>query len=209
MNRLFNLLIVLVLAFLPIVAQTPESIAFDNAYWASFPPEVQALRTMEPLSAAREEKATALAVSGIIIDRNIHALGAVSPFYEMRLREKYGYTWVPSILQPPGVGTDHPWFMMPPGINAPGIQPYPVNPPAGSVKVSSKIADYPAFAKETPPPAVDNTIVGAYNVGNYYFSGPGDSKDIPAGTVVTEARGKFAKKVWYTPFGASVMWEKL
>lgn len=212
MKRTAVLLSLLVVALIFGMAQVSvsEVTQFDNAYWASFKPEVQALRKMEPFSPEREQKAIELALAGAVIDRNLHAIGATSPYYEMKLREKYGYTWVPSLLQAPGIGTDHPAFMMPPGVNAPGIQPYPVNAPSGAVKVSTKLEDYPPYAAPNPGEVVvDKTIVGAYNVGTYYHAGPGDSKDIPAGTIVTEPRGKFVKKVFFNPFGGSVVWEKI
>jgi hypothetical protein len=163
--------------------------AFDNAYWAHQPPEVQALRNIPDPSSA----ALGLAAKGFTIDVPI-MIWKWDAWKVMRLREQYGYTWVPSALQPP--------IQEPPGIVVPGLQPYdPNNPPPGSIKVSLNVADYPAYPT---PPAPTPDYVGPLNFGNVYFSIGNDP--IPDGATVTDSRGTFLKhrQVVQTPFGPMV-----
>lgn len=101
--------------------------AFDNAYWASQPAAVQALRTM-PDSSQKTALAAQLATEGYSIDVPIMVWGW-DPSIVTSMRQAEGYTWVPSALQNP--------VEMLPGLPAMGsITAYnPNNPPAGSIAV--------------------------------------------------------------------------
>jgi hypothetical protein len=101
--------------------------AFDNAYWASQPAPVQALRTMQNQE-QREAVATQLANEGYSIDVPIMVWGW-DPSITMAMRQSEGYTWVPSALQNP--------VEVAPGLpNLGTLAAYnPNNPPAGSITV--------------------------------------------------------------------------
>jgi len=179
----------------PVNPTPDDNPVFDAAYWAAQPPEVQALQNLSSPATT----AIALAAKGFTIDVPI-MIWKWDPWKVMRLRQSYGYTWVPSALQPP--------IQEAPGIFEPGLTPYdPNNPPAGSIKVSTNIADFPAFVPPAPPPSptpVVSDYVGALNFGNVYFALPGDST--PDGVIVTDPRGSFLKHrtVTQTPFGPMI-----
>jgi hypothetical protein len=140
----------------------------------------------------------ALATRGFTVDVPI-MVWKWDPWKVMRLREQYGYTWVPSALQAP--------IQEPPGFNVPGLTPYdPNNPPTGSIKVSTNIADYPPFNPPAPPPLPVTVTdwVGGLNFGNTYFALTGDPT--PDGVTVTDPRGTFLKHrhVTQTPFGPMI-----
>jgi hypothetical protein len=100
--------------------------AFDDAYWAKQPQAVQALRTMSNY-AEKTKAAAALAAQGYTIDVPIMVWGW-DPAKITTARQSYGYTWVPSALQPDVAEA--------PGMNLPGMTAYdPKNPPSGSVAV--------------------------------------------------------------------------
>jgi hypothetical protein len=102
----------------------------DQAYWAEQPPAVQALQNMDP--ADRGAAALQLAQQGYTIDVPIMAWGW-DPLTTMVERQNYGYTWVPSAMQP----------MVPlaPGLSFPGLQSYdPKSPPEGSIAVTTNFA---------------------------------------------------------------------
>jgi hypothetical protein len=101
--------------------------AFDNAYWASQPAPVQALRTMQNQE-QREAVATQLANEGYSIDVPIMVWGW-DPSITTAMRQSEGYTWVPSALQNP--------VEVAPGLpNLGTLAAYnPNNPPAGSITV--------------------------------------------------------------------------
>ena len=133
--------------------------AFDAAYWASFPPAVAALQSMQvdvEISPAppngRTQTAINLAKQGFVIDTETMVYGW-GPYLMMSDRQAFGFTWVPSLLQaPPTIA---------PGVNDPGVAAYnPNNPPAGSIKVSTNLADYPPYATPAPVPTVTD-LVGA------------------------------------------------
>jgi hypothetical protein len=79
--------------------RTPSEI-FNDAYWAHFAPEVQALRDM-PHGKARENAAETLAKAGHVIDVPIQAWGW-DPWKVMNLRQHYGMQFVPSALMAGG-----------------------------------------------------------------------------------------------------------
>ena len=102
-------------------------LAFDNAYWASQPAAVQALRTMQNPD-QRTALATQLANEGYSIDVPIMVWGW-DPSIVTSMRQADGYTWVPSALQNPVEAA--------PGLTGMGsIAAYDSkNPPAGSIAV--------------------------------------------------------------------------
>jgi hypothetical protein len=176
---------------------------FNVAYWESKPPEVKTLKPMEHITIERVDAAQALATKGFIIDAMIDAYG-LSPWDVMKTREVNGYTWYPSLLQPP--------VIIAPGIIAPGMPVYdPDNPPAGSIKVSTKLEDYPPFNPPIVPevPVVAQGVPWFERVLGYGKCAvmPGDLT--PSGTVYTDAAGaKWTKILIYGPFGAWAWWEK-
>ena len=121
-------------------AQTPNTTASTtpasemtpaDAYWASQPAAVQALRyAPDDQKAAMAQQ---LASEGYTIDVPIMVWGW-DPLATMIQRQEDGYTWVPSALQP---SVD-----IAPGVSMPGQTSYnPNNPPAGSIQVSTAFAD--------------------------------------------------------------------
>ena len=72
---------------------------FDDAYWAKQPAPVQALRDIDDED-QRMQLAGQLARQGYAIDVPIMIWGW-DPAKVTNLRMSYGYTWVPSALQPP------------------------------------------------------------------------------------------------------------
>lgn len=181
---------------------TPDQ--FNDLYWAAQPPEVRALRDMPRTSPedadARYTKAVELATKGFVIDTQIHAEG-LEPWATMWLRLRYGYTWVPSILQVPN-------FDLAPGISGmPGDGYDPHNPMPGSIAVSLEADDYPAYEQAppvvvaTPPakpgPALTATIRSAVA-----------GENSPSGTVWVDENGaKWVKVAVRVPFGWHVWWE--
>ncbi|HTR35051.1 MAG TPA: hypothetical protein VMH80_04070 [Bryobacteraceae bacterium] len=98
----------------------------DDAYWAAQPAAVQQLRTITN-ETQRTAVARELASEGYTIDVPIMVWGW-SPQTTTQLRQSYGYTWVPSGLQPS--------IPVAPGVNFPGLPSYdPNNPPPGSILV--------------------------------------------------------------------------
>ena len=174
---------------------------FNAAYWASFPEDVQILNNLESFSDERMAKAVELAIAGTVVDGEIQARG-MDPWATMKLREGYGYAWVPSLLQPP--------ITLAPGIMVPGVVPYnPAAPPVGSIKVSSNIMDYPPFVVPVPPPTP--SIIPAKPMftipqgpGRYSVL-PGDTS--PSGTTYDGPEGHFVKVLVASPFGSWAYWE--
>jgi len=101
--------------------------AFDQAYWASQPPAVQALQNIQNPE-QRASVATQLANEGYSIDVPIMVWGW-DPSVTTAIRQSEGYTWVPSALQSPVEDA--------PGLASMGsIAAYdPTNAPAGSITV--------------------------------------------------------------------------
>jgi hypothetical protein len=174
---------------------------FDQAYWASQPPEVQALPGISD-STQRAGKAATLATNGFTIDVPIMVWGW-DAYLVMTMRVQFGYTWVPSALQPP--------VTIAPGLGQPGVIAYdPLHPPPGSIKVSTNIQDFPPFnppAPPTPQTPAGGDPVGLQAIGNIYLSVPGDSYQ--DGAKFTDTRGTFQKHMVVTPFGRNAYWEKL
>ena len=175
---------------------------FDKVYWAAQPPDVQALPAItDPTQ--RGSRAAILASQGYTIDVPIMVWGW-DPYLVMTMRANYGYTWVPSALMPA--------VTMAPGVSSPGALPYdPAHPPAGSIKVSTNIADYPPYNPPTPiaPPSqiATDDPVGIQSIGTLYLSVPGEQ--YPDGATFTDSRGTFVKHIVLTPFGPTNYWEKI
>lgn len=177
---------------------TDAQTAFDKAYWASQPPEIRALLVYA--ESDRKIRAADLASKGFVIDVPIMVWGW-DAYLAMKLRSDFGFTWVPSALQP-NVTV------------APGISPLagqvaydPAHPPAGSIKVSLDLADYPPFPTPSQPTSApaSTALVGPQSIGNLYLSVVGDTS--PDGTKFTDSRGTFLKHVIATPFGRNAYWE--
>lgn len=175
---------------------------FDNAYWASFPPAVAALRSMPVDNAAatangRTETAMTLATQGYLIDVPIMVWGW-DAFLVMTMRQQFGYTWVPSALMAP--------VEMAPGITTPGAAPYNPNPPypAGAIVVSTSLASYPPFnppAPPTPPPVAPTSLVGIAEGAGYYQAFPQALAALINGQVYTaDPRGAFTFHTANNPF---------
>ncbi|HLH00949.1 MAG TPA: hypothetical protein VKX49_31885 [Bryobacteraceae bacterium] len=184
---------------------------FDQAYRAAQPPEVRALMDMPADSAeaisARVTRGAALAAKGYTIDAPI-MIYAWDAYLAMTERQNAGMAWVPSALQP-GLGMPGGYSM--PGLDTPGLQPYPTTPPPGSIKVSTNTSDYPPFDPPTSPapvPAGNSDPVGPQSLGTLYLSTPAGNS-YPDGAMYTEARGTFIKHITITPFGRTNYWEKV
>jgi hypothetical protein len=126
-----------------------SNLDFDAAYWKAQPPPVQALQNIAGQT-QRQTAAQALAQNGQIIDLVIMVWGW-EPWKVMMLRQNFGYTWVPNMVQPNVTAA--------PGVTGPNIVPYdPANPPPGSIKVSTNLADYPPYGPPAPPPAPPQSL---------------------------------------------------
>jgi len=105
---------------------TSGSSSYSADYWAAQPTAVQALRNISDPN-ERQNQAAALAAQGYTIDVPI-MVWDWDPQRTMELRGQYGYTWVPSALQPN--------VQIAPGLTMPGVEPYDAdNPPEGSIAV--------------------------------------------------------------------------
>lgn len=97
-----------------------------DAYWSKQPEAVQQLREINDPD-ERMQLGTELAAQGYNIDVPIMVWGWDAG-KTTELRQSYGYTWVPGMMQQPVTAA--------PGITAPGLTPYdPSHPPAGSIMV--------------------------------------------------------------------------
>ncbi len=180
---------------------------FNDAYRAYLPPEARELMDMSyellPDRDAKANRAADLAQKGFTIDVPIMVWGW-DPYLVMQLRVQFGYTWVPSALQPQ--------VAVPPGLPGFGNLPAydPLHPPAGSIRVSLNVADYPPF-DPPPPPAAQATPpedpVGLQSVAALYLAVPGETYQ--DGAKFTDSRGTFVKHITITPFGRTNYWEKV
>lgn len=174
---------------------------FNAAYKASLSPEVRALLDIPNTADGtadikRSQIAIGLAQKGFIIFVETMVLG-YDPWSTMSLLKRDGYTWAPNMLQPP--------VRVAPGIDqqgGPGNYD-PLHPPAGSIKISTDLADYPPFTPPTlvPVPAPHTgSWVGDLNAGNIYFA---PFKDDPhqVGDQVTDPRGTFIYQGVKMPWG--------
>lgn len=183
----------------PVMDTTQQQ--FDQAYWASQPPTVQALESITDTD-QRATQAAQLATQGFTIDVPIMVWGW-DAYLVMTMRAQFGYTWVPSALQPP--------VAIAPGEAQPGVIAYdPLHSPAGSIRVSTNILDYPPFTpapQPTPQTLAGSDPVGLQSIGNIYLSVRGET--YPDGATFSDTRGTFEKHLVVTPFGANAYWEKI
>ncbi len=108
----------------PVVTDT--MLSEDDVYWGAQPAAVQQLRNLDDPS-QRAALGAQLASQGYSIDTPVMIWGW-DPQLTTQLRQSFGYTWVPSALQPPITAA--------PGITGAGITPYdPNHPPPGSISV--------------------------------------------------------------------------
>jgi hypothetical protein len=186
---------------------------FDAAYWNAQPPPVEALQNIAG-ETQRQAAAQALAQNGQIIDLAIMVWGW-EPWKVMTLRQSYGYTWVPNIVQPNVTAA--------PGVTGPNIVPYnPADPPPGSIKVSTNLADYPPYTPPAQPPAPPATlpagafltpdgyvaIIGLTSGGGIYPALAGDN--VPDGHTVTAPGGnQYMRHVALLLGGAPENWYTL
>ena len=99
---------------------------FNQAYWASQPPEIRGLPGIAD-SQERASRGAELASKGFVIDVPIMVWGW-DPYKITAARQSYGYTWVPSAMQDNLVAA--------PGVSMNGVTPYdPKSAPAGSIAV--------------------------------------------------------------------------
>lgn len=181
---------------------TPQQI-FDDAYWASFDPKVQALRGMNPAEAAAA--ALTLAQAGYVIDVPIMVY-QWDAFITMSIRQMDGLTWVPSALQS-GIGFG------PAAVLNPPFSPYdPNNPPQGSIKVSTNPADFKPFYPPTPAAAPATNVVGPLAFGNLYAPGPGAISNgkptVIDGQVITQSGASYTAHVVMGLMGWSISFTK-
>jgi hypothetical protein len=104
---------------------TPETMSFDQTYWASQPPAVQQLQNIQDPT-QRAEVATQLAKEGYSIDVPIMVWGWDAAT-TTAARESMGYTWVPSAEQQP--------VEVAPGLTYASASYNPAQPPSGSITV--------------------------------------------------------------------------
>lgn len=166
----------------------------NEIYQASKPPVVRALFAM-PSGDPRDQLAAQLAQQGYLIDVPIDMWNwdAVTT---MSTRQMYGFTWVPSALQPPLNG-------------AVGTGPVP----PGSIKVSTNAADYPPFDPPPPLPVQSTNMVGALLYGNIYAYGPGAVVNgkfvVTNGEEVTQDGVQYKAHVSQALMGTTVYFEKV
>jgi hypothetical protein len=179
--------------------------AFNAAYWASKSPAVR--KAAELGIPGRADAMTALAQSGLAIDRQIDIMG-YDAYETMLTRRLYGYTWVPSALQM--------ITFPPPGFALPGQTPYdPERPPAGSVLVHDPNtfdigAWYPPFdppaplASPDPSPAMIDFSQPWPEKNGWFSTQAGNA--VPAGQEHDEDGKTYLKIVMPWPFGAYHGW---
>lgn len=179
------------------VSTDPVSVGeFDKVYWASKPIAVQALQNKPSVV-----NCTLLANKGNIIDNAIMCWGW-DPCKTMMARQQEGYTWVPSLLQPP--------VECAPGVNCKALGLPNYNPsiiPLGAIRVSLHFSDYPSITPKPTPGPVITDPVGVSEGAGFYGSTTADNliKYIN-GAKYTDSRGTFTKHVATTPFGNEVYW---
>ncbi len=165
--------------FVPNVTQS----VFDPAYWSHFPAEIQALRT-DTNAFLDAQKLSANPTLAVLLDKPI-MVDHDDPWLTMYLRIQFGYTWIPNATQPNIVAG--------PGISFPGFPLYdPKNPPAGSIKVSLSLADFPSLVKPVPAPVPSTDPIGVPMGGPFYATGKGFSATTyPNGALYVDSRGTF------------------
>ena len=103
---------------MPNIATDATQTQYDALYLKSQPPAVQKLMALPGGIAGSQARVTLgrqLAGEGYLIDTTI-MIWAWSAYWTMKSRLAYGYTWVPSALQPP--------VQIAPTVKEPGIPTY-------------------------------------------------------------------------------------
>lgn len=169
----------------------PTQAQFDQGYWASQPPAIQALQTLAP--GARLAQAMTLAQVGYLIDYNIMVLGE-DPYDIESERAAYGYkAGVPSMnLQPIGAV---PGYAMPGLAPLPGQVPYPTVTPTGWIPLISVATIPPPYNPPQPPAGPVYTLGPQISAGMYAVSSSNGTFP-PAGSVVTIGGVKGTLGTW-------------
>jgi hypothetical protein len=134
--------------------------AFNTAYYTSKPPAFQPLYGGRPgcpvTTGLTQDQAWALVAvliaQGWIVDEEIDA-EAMDPYTTMFMRQLYGQTW-----EPAGLGETQSTEVL-----TPGMYSGPV--PAGQIKVSTMIEDYPLYQVPVSGPVIPPTMEAANPVG--------------------------------------------
>jgi hypothetical protein len=180
---------------------------YNEAYFLSKPDRVRSLWDIND-SAERYTAAVALAHEGYILDGSIDGYGNDPYLVNTDRIVTYGYTWIPSLLQPP--------LSVAPGLHIPGIADYNPNViPAGAIGISLDSAKYTPFDPALPftVPIYLTLSPVSYLLPGYANRYGGQSFDQwPVGSVTgsghvpRDVRGIFTKYAQATPFGNSVWW---
>lgn len=157
-----------------VLSQTPFGLQFAAAYYAAQSPLKLPLYNQRyggptaPMLTADQVTAliSSLIAQGVTIDEQIDYWG-YDPYTTMAGRLQQGILWVP-----PGLGNSTCASIYIPGCVIVQGQ-YSGTPPAGSIKTSVMLADYPAWPTPPTPTTPPSSSVGALIVGSYYqVSGP-------------------------------------
>jgi hypothetical protein len=182
MKKLF---IIFALSLSAFAVDSTDGEAFNKAYWAAQPKEVQALREVMH-SPEKDRQVEALAKKGFVIDYPIVGWGW-DPFKVMSLRQNvYKMSYVPSALGTPYIKVSL------------DLNDYPRYPDPLKIE-----------------PGKDSPVGEEVGYGNRYYPTQYDNlKDFPDGVLYKDARGTFKKSVVplqpnpFNPGGYSVVWEK-
>lgn len=182
---------------------TPQE--FNARYWGAQPLPVQALSGMETESNERIAKAWKLAGQGYSIDADIMLRGG-DPYWVQWMRLQNGYTWVYAL------GTQPTNLVLAPHLSFPGMAPYdPLKPPAGALKVSLDLADYPIpEVPQNPTEPVEAVPVSPFwarRTGNFCEAHPLDRSE--DGSEYNGPEGKWRKTVVPSAFGTRQYWMKV
>jgi len=175
-----------------------EQEKFNEAYWLSFQPEVRVLQQIAGGDPKRQQLALELAQSATHkIDCAIHYFG-LDPFLTMKQRLYYGYKWTPNIMQPAPIWDTNGWTSM---MDLALM-------PAGAIKNSIDLADWPAYNPPKPPLPPDTSA----SPSDVWLSGTmrairnGDLS--PVGTTWKDQTGKiWTKTARINPFGTAQWWQ--
>lgn len=159
-----------------------QEAGFDEVYWAHQPPQIRVLKNLSDpaLSTAAREAAD----KGFPVDVPIQ-VWKWRPWLVMMIREQQGLTWVPSANQEPlNLAGDALKY----GFSGRSYEPK--NPPPGTIKVSTRQSDYPAFDPPAPPPAPVSGLVvgGAIGFDNRFYSLPAGLNVPNGGKVIQDGR---------------------
>lgn len=181
-------------------SETPPALTFAAAYYASKNPMMQPLYNQRPGGPAapmltQDEINTLVSqciAAGLLVDEQIDYWGW-DPWTIMQDRLMQGILWVPA-----GLGNVEGNEVITPGEFS-GPQP------AGTVKTSVTLSDYPAWPVSTPPATVP-TSVGPQIVGPYYeLYGPAPA----LGTVNGDYKLVQIPSMFVIGGGLMTVWQKI